>query len=73
MMSSMTKQKSLWQMGSEDYLLKLAARARRRNKPLKTRSPRDLAFYLEHGWKVLSHTQPSYGQGQYWLLVPEAE
>lgn len=69
-MSTMTRP-SIWAQATTLQREKAAKRALRRKKPLKTRSASDLQWYLSHGWRIMSHTQPSYGQGQYWLLVPE--
>lgn len=69
-METMTKT-SIWAQATLQQREKAAKRALRKHKPLKTRSPKDLEWFLGHGWRILSHTQPSYGQGQYWLLVPD--
>lgn len=69
-MSSMTKT-SLWEQARIEGLLKAEAKALRKKTPLKVRSPKDLAWYLSRGWKVVSHQQRTYGSAQHWLLLPE--
>lgn len=62
--------KSWWRRQIEQVLLKDAAKARKKGKPLKVYSSKDLQFYLDNGWKILSYNPVSYGSAQYWLLIP---
>jgi hypothetical protein len=68
-MSTMT----IWQKATEEVLSKAGAKAIRRGKPLKVRSSKDLLWYLDHGWEVISHTEPSYAQGEFWWLKAPKE
>jgi hypothetical protein len=69
-MNTMTP--SIWQQATGQYLQRAADKALRKGRLLKVRSPKDLGWYLDHGWAIVSHTPSSYGQGQYWLLRPTA-
>jgi hypothetical protein len=70
MMSRMTDtpKKSWYRREIEKDLLKTGEKAHRKGKLLKVHFEKDLAFYLEHGWEVVSHQQRTYVTGQHWLL-----
>lgn len=68
MMDTMTKT-SIWSQAGAIQLAKKEAKALKRNKPLKTYSSKEVLALQARGWEVLSHIQPSYGQGQYWLMT----
>lgn len=69
MMSTMTKT-SIWRQAKEETLRKAAAKAIRKGKPLKVYSKKDLMFYLENGWEILSHIPSSYGAPDTYYLTP---
>jgi hypothetical protein len=68
-MDTMTKT-SIWAQAKEQTLQRAGIKALRKNRPLKVFSDKDLLWYLNHGWRILSHNPASYGRPQFWLLVP---
>jgi len=67
----MIVKKSIWRRAVEEVLEKAEQKALKRGKPLKTYSKKDLLWYLDRGWRILSHTPVSYGAAEYWLLVKD--
>lgn len=67
-MTSMAEtKKSWWQKAREEEMLKRGAKARAKKKLLKVYSAKELAFFLENGYEIVSH-QPSAFAAQHWLL-----
>lgn len=71
MMSAMTdNKKSWWRRQMEQVYRDNAAKAIRKGKPLKVYSKKELMFYLENGWEILSHIPSSYGAPDTYFLTP---